>query len=533
MCAAMHVNFVGGHMALRQKNHWAWFQQPLLAIRGPCQHNSDTAWCKHYQNLGRSGAFAGQLAEKSHLSPNRNAIVLTADAETGERAVDREISVDQYLILAGGWNRFQVNLAMKVAVTCAFIGVDSLLAVLLAPVLAMQWGLSLVEQQLISSTWFACGILGFMLSGIVADSHGRRTALVIFALLHRLGDLLTFAAPSFQLLLVARGITAVGAIGTFNVCYPLLAEYSPPSKRAQAKLLLGIAWNAGVAYLVVMAYAVRTLCWRYLGLTVAPGMIATMWLLSGMPESPRFLLVQGRNAEAKAALEAVSIANGTVPPAASLAPHAGYKQPKEGTGRSIWSWPLWSLFAPGQRTITVAVLFVNLACSASYYGLTFAPPGWLGGKSVYWNQLSATVLEVPVLLLAAPLADRLGRRWCLAGLLGTSALASLLSLVAIELSVARGILGTSSSLCSAAALLGRCSGQAALSLKWIISAENFPTSARGAGMALSGVVGSLGSAFGPLVFAALPAPFAFFVALCLAAAACTLMLPETAKRDLS
>merc|ERR1712008_119629 len=237
-----------------------------------------------------------------------------------------------------------------------------------------------------------------------------------------------------------------GGVGTSNVCYPLLAEYSPPSKRAQSKLLLGMAWNAGVAFLVVVAFSVRTLCWRYLGLAVAPGIVATMWLLAHMPESPRFLLVKGRNEEAQAALEAVAIANGAMLPAGSLAPYPVSKQ-SEGTGHSIWS--LWSLFASGQRTITVAVLFVNFACSAAYYGLTFAPPGWLGGKSVYWNQLSATLLEVPVLLLAAPLADKLGRRWCLAGLLGTSALASLI-LVAIDLPVARGILGTSSSLCSAA-----------------------------------------------------------------------------------
>jgi len=527
----MHVLRVGGHMTISTpKSHLTLLQKPLMVMNGSPQHGSEAAWCGHYQSLGRPGALAGQLADSGHPSPKRGTIVLAADAEAGEQVVGGQLSVDEYLILAGGWGRFQVDLAMKVAVICAFVGVDSLLAVLLAPALGIQWGLSLVEQQLISSTWFACGILGFMLSGIVADNHGRRTALIIFALLQRLGDMLTFVVPSFQLLLVARGIAAVGGVGTFNVCYPLLAEYSPPSKRAQAKLFLGIAWNVGVAFLVVVAFAFRTLCWRYLGLAVVPGIVATMWLLACMPESPRFLLVQGRNSEAQAALEVVAIANGAKLPAGSLAPHPVSKQ-SEGTGHSIWSWPLWSLFASGRRTITAAVLFVNFACSAAYYGLTFAPPGWLGGRSVYWNQLSATLLEVPVLLLAAPLADKLGRRWCLAGLLGTSALASLI-LVAIDLPAAKSILGTSSSLCSAAALLGRCSGQAALSLKWIICAENFPTSARGAGMALAGVVGSLGGTLGPLAFAAMPAPFAFFVVLCLAAAMSTLMLPETARREL-
>mmetsp|Transcript_4397 Transcript_4397/g.8812 ORF Transcript_4397/g.8812 Transcript_4397/m.8812 type:complete len:494 (+) Transcript_4397:56-1537(+) len=493
-----------------------------MAMNESLQHGSASAWCGHYRSLGHSVAVDGQLADGGHPLPKRNTVVLAANVEDGKQTVDgEELSVDQSLILAGGWSRFQVHLAMKVAVICAFIGVDSLLAVFLAPALGMQWGLSLVEQQLISSTWFAFGILGFVLSGSVADTYGRRTALVIFALLHRIGDLLTFAAPSFQLLLVARGIAAVGGVGTFNVCYPLLVEYSPPKRRAKAKLLLGVAWNAGVAYLVVVAFAVRTLSWRYLGLAVAPGIVATMWLLSCMPESPRFLLVQGRNAEARAALEAVAIANGATLPVASLAPHPTSKC-SEGTGHSIWSWPLWGLFASRQRAITVGVLFVNFACSAAYYGLTFAPPGWLGGRSVYWNQFSATLLEVPVLLLAASLVDKLGRRWCLASLLGISALASLSAMV-----------GTSSSLRSAAALLGRCSGQAALSLKWIISAENFPTSARGVGMALSGIVGSLGSTLGPLVFATMPAPFSFFVVLCMAAAVSTLKLPETARRDLS
>eukprot|EP00418_Pyrodinium_bahamense_P087415 CAMPEP_0179065316 /NCGR_PEP_ID=MMETSP0796-20121207/28396_1 /TAXON_ID=73915 /ORGANISM="Pyrodinium bahamense, Strain pbaha01" /LENGTH=511 /DNA_ID=CAMNT_0020762281 /DNA_START=78 /DNA_END=1613 /DNA_ORIENTATION=+ len=478
------------------------------------------AWCQHYRTVGTPGSAASSRTRSSWPSFKQLTRIASVPGNDVEAAEPQGVSVDGYLALAGGWGRFQTRLAVKVALVYAFVGIDSLFAAFLSPALGAQWNLSLVQQQLLSSLWFIGGLMGFLLSGVVADARGRRAALVLFSLVHRVGDVLTFLSPSFWAVLAARMLTSVGAVGTFNVLYPLVAEYSPPKYRARAKQMLGFAWNAGVLVLVAIAFAVRAWPWQALALAVVPGIFATAWLLRDLPESPRFLWMQGRDADAMRTLQVVARTNGKSPGSARLmsAPQRSADGP--------WVSMLHGLFCKEQRFRTIALLFLNFVCSAAYYGLCFAPVVGLG-SGLYLGQLSATVLEVPALLLTAPLADRLGRRWSLAGLVTTSGLALFM--------LATGPAGsavTGTPLGWTATLLARCTGQSAASLKWVVNAENFPTSARGAGMALAGICGSLGGFIGPLVFATSSAPFALLGVLCLPAAVCALSLPETAKREL-
>lgn len=482
-------------------------------------HTALAAWSWRHRSDSKTRVSAFHMRVGADIRPaltQRSAGVCESD-DVEARSV-REVSVDEYLVAAGGWGRFQTRLTVKVALVYAFVGVDSLFSAFLAPALGEQWGLPLVQQQLLSSFWFAGGLAGFLLSGAVADSRGRRCALLVFSAVHRLGNVLTLVSPSFHTVLASRVVTAVGAVGSFNVLYPLVAEYAPPECRAGAKQLLGFAWNGGVMLLVAVAFAVRMLPWQALSLAVIPGVLATAWLLKDLPESPRFLWANARETEAARALDLVARTNGR-------GPQRDIKlvsSPPKSAGASMMR----GLFCIEQRMRTIVLLFVNFVCAAAYYGLCFAPVAG-PGAGLYLGQLSATVLEVPALLLAAPLADKFGRRWSLAGLL----VASTLSLGVLATTPVGGT-PTGSPLRWAAVLLARCTGQAAASLKWVVNAENFPTSSRGAGMALAGVCGSLGGCLGPALFAASPAPFALLGALCLPAAACALLLPETARREL-
>jgi nitrate/nitrite transporter NarK len=87
----------------------------------------------------------------------------------------------------------------------------------------------------------------------------------------------------------------------------------------------------------------------------------------------------------------------------------------------------------------------------------------MGTASVFATQALATVLEVPALLIVAPLADRLGRRRAISLLFAACAVACAALAALATLDGAAPYAGAAT---LAALLLGRCTGQAAGTLKW-------------------------------------------------------------------
>lgn len=444
-----------------------------------------------------------------------------SNAEAARRP--HNVSVDEYLVAAGGWGKFHRRLFALMALHYACISFDWLLAVFLAPALGAQWGLTIPQQEMIASSWFAGGLLGFLLSGFVADTLGRRPSMLAFGVLHCFGDILTFAAPSLPLLLAARIVAATGTIGAFNMTFPLLAEFSPPKERAAIKKKMGINWQCGVVALVMVSYMLRSLPWQAHSLALVPASaIGVALLFYGLPESPRFLLVKGRHAEALEVLRAVAKGNGHLHECDHLRLAISSKDGNGKSGSNIPKGGLKALFAGDTVGRTLSLLVLNFVTSCTYYGLTFAPAECLG-TNLYLSQLEATLLEIPALLIIPLLANKLGRRYALISLLGVFAFSSL-ALTKMPMSAMQ--------LRLAAQLAGRMAGSAANTLKWVAIAESFPTAIRGMGLAATGIFGMLGASLGPVVFAWAPSPFLSLGILCLPGIAAVWSLPETNGKEL-
>jgi len=257
---------------------------------------------------------------------------------------------------------------------------------------------------------------------------------------------------------------------------------------------------------------VRHWPWQALSIALVPGLFGTM-LLWRIPESPRFLQTCGREQEAVAALRAIAKANGAD---CHGDDRRGLRQIQSADSTENFL-VFRGLLGRRQRWRTLAILLLNFVMSLAYFGLCFAPVSALG-SNIYMAQLGATVVEVPMLLLSAPLADRLGRRCSLTALL----VVFMMSLVAL------GFLPVSMIWARwATVLAARGSGQAASTLRWVVNTENFPTPVRGTGLAVAGICGQLGGVFGPLVFALAPDPFLIIAVLVLPAVLCIWLLPET------
>ena len=157
-----------------------------------------------------------------------------------------------------------------------------------------QFALSPRQQGLVVSVVLVGAAIAALSGGRLADIFGRRTMLVVTAIIFVAGAMVCAAAPSLSVLLIGRLIVGVG-IGLASTTVPIyISEVSPPQSRGWQVSLFQLAITIGIlaAYLVDYAFS-GSGAWRWmLGLAFVPGAILGLGMIR-MPESPRWLAEHG------------------------------------------------------------------------------------------------------------------------------------------------------------------------------------------------------------------------------------------------
>lgn len=145
-------------------------------------------------------------------------------------------------------------------------------------------------------------IIGTIIIGKPAEKYGRKKSLILLSGLFALSTLGSAFAISWAMLLFFRFVTGI-LLGCITVVTPMfIAEISPAKKRGQLVLLNQFF----VVTAIFLAFAVNYLLanifesgsWRWMiGVEAIPAIIFFL-LLNLVPESPRWLVNQGRNDEA-------------------------------------------------------------------------------------------------------------------------------------------------------------------------------------------------------------------------------------------
>ena len=145
-------------------------------------------------------------------------------------------------------------------------------------------------------------VLGSFLWGWLGDRIGRRAS-ILYAGIGFIGTSICGAMPTFSWNLVMCFVMGVAVGGMLPICYSLLAETIPARHRSWLMILIG-ADIAG-AYIITSWIAVAlvpTYSWRILWLIGLPTGLLFIVLNRWIPESPRFLLANGREEEADAVM---------------------------------------------------------------------------------------------------------------------------------------------------------------------------------------------------------------------------------------
>jgi putative MFS transporter len=167
------------------------------------------------------------------------------------------------------------------------------------PGMAKEYGLSRPVVAMLPFFALTGTMLGSYLWGVLADMLGRRAAILLAAIMF-IGTSICGAMPSFAWNVVMCFLMGLSAGGMLPVAYTLLAETVPAKHRGWFLVLLGATGLAG-GYLAASGCATLLepiFGWRIMWFLGLPTGLLLIVLNRFIPESPRFLLLHRRAAEA-------------------------------------------------------------------------------------------------------------------------------------------------------------------------------------------------------------------------------------------
>jgi len=140
-----------------------------------------------------------------------------------------------------------------------------------------------------------------------SDRYGRRSLILASAAIFIVGAIASGIAEQSSLLIISRVVIGFG-IGVASAVAPVyISEVAPSNMRGSLVTFFQLAVTVGIllAYLVGLAFSNVDEGWRWmLGLGAVPALFLFVGVLR-LPQSPRWLIMQGRHDDAAAALRRV------------------------------------------------------------------------------------------------------------------------------------------------------------------------------------------------------------------------------------
>ncbi|MDT7747308.1 MFS transporter [Pseudonocardia sp. Cha107L01] len=403
------------------------------------------------------------------------------------------------------FRRAHVLILVLVASGALFDAIEQYNVGLAAPLIATQWSLSNAQVGLLTTLTFGGMAIGSLVAGITGDRYGRRVTYMYNLALYTLGALLAAFAPGLGWLLVARFIVGIGLGGELNTGLTLVAELMPTKFRGAAVATvnvaaggLGIFASSALAALVLgpleTVLGGPTLAWRWLlGVLALPALLVFVyrWFL---PESPRYLLVEGRIDEANGVL--TRLAANRLRPVPGM-PVTRYIQAAEGTRLPRQRVRLSEIFHGQLARNTLVIWVVSAMTFGAQVTITVFMPTVLvaRGLDVSTSLAYTTIINIGG-LVGAVLASVFGYRFKRRLVLGYG------SVVAVAVAIA---FGASASLAMVLALGGALQLMFILlnTTTWVWAPELYPTRLRAFGTGASVTVALLAASLVPLLAGAI------------------------------
>jgi MFS transporter, putative metabolite:H+ symporter len=389
--------------------------------------------------------------------------------------------------------RWHLKVRVILGIGLLFDAFDLLAISSALPAFVNEWQLSPAMVGWVLSAAFIGQLLGALTAGWLAERYGRlvviTVAIGLFSVMS-LGCALAWGPAS---LIVFRFLEGVGLGAEVPIANTYINELARSAVRGRFYILYQTVFAFGLIFAGLLgSFMVPRIGWQsmfYLG--TAP-IILVFFIMRLLPESPRWLVAQGRLAEADSVvseIERAVVAQGKslLPPGPAVAPAP--PQPRQ---KTRWH----EIFEGRYRHRTFAVWVMWFCCFSTTYGLQ----AWL--PTLYRTDFHMTVgasnfyglitqcSGIGGAFLCAFTIDRTGRRpWFLVAFLGGAV--TLLTLAGVGPSTAELLL----TFVSIGAFF---MSTASLGLN-LYTSELYPTRIRAFGGAVGGAWQRVAAAVGPLV----------------------------------
>jgi putative MFS transporter len=294
-----------------------------------------------------------------------------------------------------------------------------------------------LNASFISATFLGM-MIGAWCAGLLGDRLGRKFSYQFNLMLFGGASLAGAFCPSMQWLIVARFFMGLGLGAEIVVGYGTLSEFIPARHRGRFAALLNLIINSSLFLATVIGWVViPKFGWRWMFGIVAVGAFIVWFLRRSLPESPRWLVQQGRLEEADKIVsraEAESTVSDEAPkaPAAATASH---------------TYTLADLFRSPLLLRTILAIVVTV-CLLTF---NFAFVSWVPTFLVKQGLGISNSLGVSALIFAGGplgsiigllLCERIGRRWGIVAFsaIGIAVSAAYVSVTDVTLVVAFGFM---------------------------------------------------------------------------------------------
>jgi MFS transporter, putative metabolite:H+ symporter len=198
---------------------------------------------------------------------------------------------------------WQIKARIIVGAATFFDAFDALAIASVLPVIAPAWKLTPPQIGLLISAGFLGQLAGALLFGWLAERHGRMTAMIWSIALFSVMSLVCALAWDYNSLVVFRTIQGIGLGGEVPVAAVFISELAKAQGRGRFVLLYELVFPIGlVAASLAGLWVVPHLGWQYMFVLGAIPALLALVLRYLLPESPRWLAVRGRRADAEAAM---------------------------------------------------------------------------------------------------------------------------------------------------------------------------------------------------------------------------------------
>nr|XP_025874534.1 solute carrier family 22 member 1-like [Vulpes vulpes] len=364
----------------------------------------------------------------------------------------------------------------------------------------------------------SCVNLGFFLGslgvGYIADRFGRKLCLLATSLTSAVLGVLTAVAPNYTSLLLFRLLQGLVSKGSWTSGYVLITEFVGMGYRRMVAILYQMAFTVGLVVLSGVAYAIPH--WRWLQLAISLPTFFFLLYYWCVPESPRWLLSQKRNAQVMKIMGHIAQKNGKSP----LADLKMLSLEEDVTEKLSPSFV--DLFrTPQLRKHTFILMYLWFTSSVLYQGLIMHV-GATGGN-LYLDFLYSALVEFPAAFIILATIDRFG---LIRPLATSNLVAGTACFIMIFISHDLHWLNIT------VACVGRMGITIVFQMVCLVNAELYPTFVRNLGVMVCSSLCDLGGIITPfLVFRLMEVwqglPLTLFAGLGLIAGGVTLLLPET------